>query len=204
MLALARTRVGRAGLDHRIRFECRTLPGDHLRARRFDAIVSNSLLHHLASPLVLWETVAACARSNAPILVMDLLRPPDIATFEALVQRYAGDSPAVPLLVGAIPASGGSDDVANAPPVARRDGPSLGRARQDCPRLRASARARRSASTVFGARNFCQDTGRGSGVETVRLSYRKDRRATGAEGGAMTLKGRCSCSAIRYELPSAP
>ena len=95
MLALARMRVRRAGLDDRIRFECRTLPDDHLRGRRFDAIVSNSLLHHLASPLVLWETVAACARSNAPLLVMDLLRPTDIATVEALVQRYAGDAPAV-------------------------------------------------------------------------------------------------------------
>jgi len=95
MLALARVRVDRAGLDDRIRFECRTLPDDHLRGRRFDAIVSNSLLHHLASPLVLWETVAACAQSNAPILVMDLLRPSDIATVEALVQRYAGDAPAV-------------------------------------------------------------------------------------------------------------
>jgi ubiquinone/menaquinone biosynthesis C-methylase UbiE len=95
MLDLARGRVHDAGLDDRIRLEQRHLPDPHLETMQFDAVVSNSLLHHLRDPMTLWRTVAACARPGAPVAVMDLMRPGDTATVDALVTAYAHDAPEV-------------------------------------------------------------------------------------------------------------
>ncbi|MCZ7525305.1 MAG: class I SAM-dependent methyltransferase [Acidimicrobiia bacterium] len=95
MLALARRRVAEAGLGDRVTFELRRLPDPTLLGRRFDAVVSNSLLHHLADPRTLWEAVAACARPGAPVLVMDLRRPPDGPALDLLVEREAAGEPEV-------------------------------------------------------------------------------------------------------------
>jgi cyclopropane fatty-acyl-phospholipid synthase-like methyltransferase len=92
MLDLARQRVAAAGLSDRINLRLTRLPDDALRGCEFDAVISNSLLHHLADPTVLWETVAACARPGAPIMVMDLVRPFDGAQVAHLVDTYASDA----------------------------------------------------------------------------------------------------------------
>lgn len=94
MLRLGRRRIESLGLAGRVTLERRHLP-DPTFDRRFDAVVSNSLLHHLADPLDLWRTVAAVARPGAPVLVMDLRRPTDRATVDALVATYATDAPTV-------------------------------------------------------------------------------------------------------------
>ncbi|HEX9545761.1 MAG TPA: class I SAM-dependent methyltransferase [Acidimicrobiales bacterium] len=96
MLKFAAARVEAAGLSSRIRFEQRHLPDPELSTRpHFDAVVSNSLLHHLPDPTILWKTIAACARPGAPVAVMDLMRPDDEPSTENLVARYASDAPAV-------------------------------------------------------------------------------------------------------------
>jgi cyclopropane fatty-acyl-phospholipid synthase-like methyltransferase len=95
MLKLAAARVEAAGLTSRIHLQLHRLPDPELTARQFDAVVSNSLLHHLPDPMILWQTVAACARPGAPVAVMDLMRPVDEASAEMLVARYASDAPAV-------------------------------------------------------------------------------------------------------------
>ncbi len=51
------------------------LPGLPLRERSFEAVFSNSLLHHLADPLDLWREIKHLARPGAPVLVCDLVRP---------------------------------------------------------------------------------------------------------------------------------
>ena len=51
----------------------------------YELIASNSLLHNLADPDVLWQTVASCARPGADILVMDLTRPDSTTAVDALV-----------------------------------------------------------------------------------------------------------------------
>ena len=59
-------------------------------------MISNSLLHHLAEPTVLWQAIVQTARPEAPVLVMDLLRPISREAALALVEQYAADAP--PLL----------------------------------------------------------------------------------------------------------
>ena len=62
---------------------------------RYDMIFSNSLLHHLANPAVLWSTIRDVANRGCRVFVMDLLRPEDRVTAEALVAQYAADEPSV-------------------------------------------------------------------------------------------------------------
>ena len=95
MLRRGRARVTAAGLADRVRLERLLLPSPALLARRFDAVASNSLLHHLADPATLWEVVAGCLPPGAPVVVMDLRRPADPDQVDAFVTRYAGDEPAV-------------------------------------------------------------------------------------------------------------
>ncbi len=62
---------------------------------RWTAVVSNSLLHHLHDPLVLWQAVRRLAVPGAAICIKDLRRPSDPAALEELVQRHAAGAPPV-------------------------------------------------------------------------------------------------------------
>ncbi len=84
-----------AALTGRITFRLSHLPDPSLPRGAAGAVVSNSLLHHLPEPGVLWQAVLHLAAPGAAVQVMDLERPPDIAAAKALVEHYAGDAPAV-------------------------------------------------------------------------------------------------------------
>jgi trans-aconitate 2-methyltransferase len=62
---------------------------------RWTAVSSNSLLHHLHDPLVLWQAVRRLAAPGAAVCIKDLRRPVDAAALEALVQRHAAGAPPV-------------------------------------------------------------------------------------------------------------
>jgi trans-aconitate methyltransferase len=68
---------------------------NRLGSARFDAVVSNSLLHHMRNPLDLWEAIRACAAPGAAVLVMDLIRPQTRIEAETIVETYAGKEPSV-------------------------------------------------------------------------------------------------------------
>jgi len=91
MLEIGREFIKKEGLETRIDLKLCYLPDNTLMRGQFDAVISNSLLHHLSDPLVLWDTVKSCTIPGVPIFIMDLLRPPDIETAEYLVQQYAGN-----------------------------------------------------------------------------------------------------------------
>src|SRR5262245_51869503 len=95
MLAFGRRYIHEAGLDERIKLERRYLPDPVLETHGFDAIICNSLLHHFADPVALWRTAAKCAKDGAPVLMVDLLRPPDHETAVRLVDEHAKDAPPV-------------------------------------------------------------------------------------------------------------
>lgn len=61
----------------------------------YDAVISNSLLHHLHDPAALWDAVRAYAAPHAPVFVMDLRRPPSEEAVDALVETYAAGEPDV-------------------------------------------------------------------------------------------------------------
>lgn len=94
MLTLARKAVEQAGLDQRIELVLARLP-DQIPAQRFNAVVSNSLLHHLPDPMVLWQSLRQLAAPGCRVQVMDLQRPDSSAAVDAIVDEHAADAPAV-------------------------------------------------------------------------------------------------------------
>lgn len=95
MLDLAALAIAEGNLDQRISLHCKYLPALDLPGKRYDAVLSNSLLHHLNDPADLWRTIAHSASPGASILVMDLLRPEDEKSVEQLLAVYAEGEPEV-------------------------------------------------------------------------------------------------------------
>jgi ubiquinone/menaquinone biosynthesis C-methylase UbiE len=93
MLALGRERVAREGLASRVTLHEGYVPGCTLPRETYDAVISNSLLHHLRDPHALWTTVKRTVRPGAPVFIMDLLRPATDQQATELVARYAGGEP---------------------------------------------------------------------------------------------------------------
>lgn len=95
MLDLGYKAVQEGGLGQRLTLQQCRLPDMGLPARAFDAVISNSLLHHLDDPAVLWQTVRHVAGHDAALLMMDLMRPASIADAENLTSLYAAEAPPV-------------------------------------------------------------------------------------------------------------
>ncbi len=97
MLDLARQLAGAIpDLAQRLRWVLDVLPSTRLEAGGYDAVLSNSLLHHLADPQDLWRAVRHCGRAGAAVLVMDLARPDDEGGVEhVLAQHAVGAAPAL-------------------------------------------------------------------------------------------------------------
>lgn len=98
MLRLAQRAIGAAGLAGRVRlmrWRIGSQPVPARLAHRFDAIISNSLLHHMAKPVAFWAAIRECARPGAAALVMDLLRPATPAAARRIVAHYSGKEPPV-------------------------------------------------------------------------------------------------------------
>ena len=95
MLQRGYAAVREAGLAERLQLVQSYLPDESLAAFQFDAVISNSLLHHLDDPAVLWETVRQTASPGAPVLIMDLMRPASLVEVGQLAERYAADAPPV-------------------------------------------------------------------------------------------------------------
>lgn len=92
MLKIGSCDIARKGLSHQIKIKKCHLPDKCLSLDKFDAVISNSLLHHLNNPMTLWNTVARCARQGAPLFIMDLMRPDCTGTAQELVRLHAGEA----------------------------------------------------------------------------------------------------------------
>ena len=80
-------------LASRVRYVNCSLPRDVDRLGQYDVIISNSLLHHLPDPQILWQTIRRCAKPGAAFLVMDLIRPPSVGDARRLIEAYADGLP---------------------------------------------------------------------------------------------------------------
>ena len=92
MLELARYNVEAAGLIEQItlaKVDAKAMPySDGM----FDAVVSNSIVHHIPEPVeCLKEMVRVTRQDSGIIFVRDLLRPDDDETVRHLVETYAGN-----------------------------------------------------------------------------------------------------------------
>ena len=96
MVSLGRNAIEQAQLNHRMELRVAWLPVDPID-RSFDLIISNSLLHHLPDPSVLWNQIArqiALAENDGvEIYIMDLRRPADPASAQKIVDTYAENEP---------------------------------------------------------------------------------------------------------------
>ena len=75
----------------RVRLICARLSHLPFADRTFDVVISNSLLHHLPDPAVLWREVARLVAPGGVVHVMDLFRPRSVGEARAIVERAAGD-----------------------------------------------------------------------------------------------------------------
>lgn len=94
MLDLARGQLLQTDLAERLRFVEAVLPDPALTCAA-SAVLSNSLLHHLHDPQVLWGSIRQLGAPGAAIYVKDLRRPGSLADAEALRDRYLAGAPAV-------------------------------------------------------------------------------------------------------------
>lgn len=94
MIRLAGKAVQAAGLADRITLACSKFQAFQL-VEPADAVVSNSVVHHLPNPLQFWYELKRLAKPGSYVLVMDLLRPESPEEAQAIVDRYAAGEPDV-------------------------------------------------------------------------------------------------------------
>jgi ubiquinone/menaquinone biosynthesis C-methylase UbiE len=91
MLRLARQNVERAALQDRVRVERADAKRLPFADRRFAAVMSNSIVHHIPRPAgVLAEAVRVVQKPGGVVFIRDLARPYDDARVRHLVATYAG------------------------------------------------------------------------------------------------------------------
>jgi ubiquinone/menaquinone biosynthesis C-methylase UbiE len=92
MLDIGLQDVNKHKLFHQIELIKCYLPGPALSKTLFDAVISNSLLHHLDDPMVLWETIYNWTREGVPVFVMDLIRQGSAEAAQKLVDLHTPDA----------------------------------------------------------------------------------------------------------------
>jgi ubiquinone/menaquinone biosynthesis C-methylase UbiE len=93
MLDLARRNAAEAGLTDRIRFargDAKNLP---FPDGRFEAVVSNTIVHHIPLPEAALAEMVRLVAPGGTLMVRDLARPEDATVVESLVDRHAGSEP---------------------------------------------------------------------------------------------------------------
>ena len=95
MLALGQKAIEAAGLTNNITLQKAYLPTDAIAEKNYQAIISNSLLHHLQDPQVLWQTIKRYVKPGTRVFVMDLMRPRSESAAKDLVEEYSGNEPEI-------------------------------------------------------------------------------------------------------------
>lgn len=81
--------------EKRVRLTHARLPHDPPPHDQYDAVFSNSLLHHLHEPRVLWASAIRHARPGAPLFVIDLMRPSTREEALLLTSNNVGGEPEI-------------------------------------------------------------------------------------------------------------
>jgi ubiquinone/menaquinone biosynthesis C-methylase UbiE len=93
MLRVAARHVAEARLDGVITLARSDGRATKLTAARFDAVLSNSTVHHIHQPLALFREMKRVLKPGGAILIRDLCRPKSMDDAWAIVKRVAaGDS----------------------------------------------------------------------------------------------------------------
>ncbi|MEO1266682.1 MAG: class I SAM-dependent methyltransferase [Myxococcota bacterium] len=95
MLDFAREAAHQAHVGDRLTLVQDHMPCTTLGTVHFDGIISNSLLHHLPDPDILWGDVVRYGAPGAALLVVDLMRPPSRAEAQRLMEMHSNNEPDV-------------------------------------------------------------------------------------------------------------
>lgn len=93
MLSFGHKAVEEAGLSKQIELKQGLLNEGAFPPSSFDAVICNSLLHHLENPQTLWKSIKKITKAGAPVIVMDLTRPPTQEHARELVALHAEGAP---------------------------------------------------------------------------------------------------------------
>ncbi len=93
MLQYAKKLNEKVGITKRVKLIETSLPNIDVPQKKYHAIISNSVLHHLHDPNVLWGTIKKYAKPYAHIFVMDLIRPVDEQTVQFLSNENTKNEP---------------------------------------------------------------------------------------------------------------
>lgn len=96
MMIVAQQAVKAAGVQERVRVLRARLPMLPLPLQSFDAVVSNSLVHHIPDPFLFWNEVVRLGKPGATVLIMDLFRPESPERAREIVEKHAANE--APLL----------------------------------------------------------------------------------------------------------
>lgn len=96
MMIVAQQAVNAAGVQERVRVLRARLPMLPLPLQSFDAVVSNSLVHHIPDPFLFWNEVVRLGKPGATVLIMDFFRPESPERAREIVEKHAANE--APLL----------------------------------------------------------------------------------------------------------
>ncbi len=91
MLDIARGNIDVAGVLDRIQLQQVDAKAMEFSDAMFDAVMSNSIIHHIPEPKVCLQEAIRVTRPGGTLFFRDLLRPSSTAELQSLVNRYTGD-----------------------------------------------------------------------------------------------------------------
>ncbi len=94
MLAEGEKAINVSELNHRINLIQDYLEETSLVSKEYNLVFSNSLLHHLHEPMLLWNCIKN-AKGNPAVFIMDLMRPDNDDEVARMVNEYANGEPEV-------------------------------------------------------------------------------------------------------------
>ena len=92
MLQVGQRHLIREGLTGRIKLEQVDAKGLPYPAEHFDAVISNSIIHHIPEPRSAFREMVRVLKMGGTLFIRDLLRPSDLPQLDHLVKSYAGDA----------------------------------------------------------------------------------------------------------------
>lgn len=87
MLTVATRNLVKAGVEARCQLARMDVKALELGDQRYDLVMSNSTVHHIPEPLMLFRQIARLATPSCAILVRDLFRPASVEEAWATVMR---------------------------------------------------------------------------------------------------------------------
>ena len=91
MIELAKKAALRAGVAPRVLLHQGRLPGLLLALASFDAVLSNSILHHIPQPSDFWYEIKRLGKRGGAVWVMDLARPESPDAAREIVENASED-----------------------------------------------------------------------------------------------------------------